>query len=774
MVRYFRIMLRLSILLICMVFSAISNAQQYEGEKNKKGQPEGQGVIIFNNGDYVERFEGTFAKGMPVQGKSTRIDKYGRLQMEFEGTVHPQKKGVFTKLADLLCYGNIAYYCYENAEYYKMFGYYVNKGYFEGDRLKNGLKYGVKNMPKMKMTPEIKKYYDYLLPLYTYDLMKEQGDVFFSRLKKSQGFFELPSIIDQKIEKYTITHAIGNNADNQLNGLVYGLAYKDNDKERLCYFKGEFEDGHLSKIQTLKQYVNDGKVMNCYINSVAQKYTPFTSQEDFENYLVIGDDHFADKLRQVSSYLKVGSSSMGRLFNILDDSENRNNKDIIEKAKVICAYKLSNPQRNDIWEIYRVLKNFPEIANAKNVIATWDASKRINIKDAYLEFLRHQTKNLFHFFHYVYNDWGTLTEDQIHDAEYNFILTNSPRILNQEYKLFFPNGRYAGKDFYKEAWAQAYIDHYKSILKKNDPKLWIDRKDYSNYKEIRYNDWLHYPRLSQGIGGYKESTQLSSLMEEMKNAPRDLMFNKRKLSFLKSLFESTKFVFQTFEDSDYDNCNNYAFNELDKGPLLDEAKTYRSLLDAIAASAQIDDDLCRFTSVSKSIYSFHDWRACHQVEDYLIEGIKAARALSASTPEIRPACKKAEEFIMRKYKMLEDRVFIHDSGWNEVIKEANINRTQAQMADQKILQEVENLGLPNYEYNQKNWEKDYNGESYRKISFNDLTDIKSSKIWKASNGSYYKTVTGAFIKTKYKTENDAIIAAYAYLKYGVTRKKGQL
>ena len=772
MVRYFRIMLRFSILLICMVFSAISNAQQYEGEKNKKGQPDGQGVIIFNNGDCIEKFEGTFAKGMPVQGKSTRIDKYGRLQMEFEGTVHPRKKGVFTELADLLCYGNIAYYNYENAEYYKMFGYYVNKGYFEGDRLKNGLKYGVKNIPKMEMTPEIKKYYDYLLPLYTYDLMKEQGDVYFSRLKKSQGFFELPSIIDQKIEKYTITHAIGNNADNQLNGLVYGLAYKDNDKERLCYFKGEFVNGHLSKIKTLKQYINDDKVRNCYINSVAQKYTPFTSQEDFENYLVIDEDHFADKLRQISRYQKVGSSSMGRLFKILNDPEKKNNKEIIEKAKVICAYKLSNPKRNDIWEIFRILKSFPEIANAKNVIATWDASKRINIKDAYLEHLHYQDRNLYHFFHYIYNDWGTLTEDQIHDAEYNFILTNSPKILNQEYKLFFPNGRYAGKDFYKEAWAQAYIDHYKHIFKKNDPNLWLSKKEIFK-SNIHLSDWLHYPRLSQGIGGYNESTALSTLMKEMKNAPRDMMFNKRKLSFLQSLFETTKYVFQTYTENNSDKINHYAFNELEKGPLLDEAKTYRSLLDAIAAAAQIDDDLWRYHS-TKSIYSFHDWRACHLVEDFLIEGIKAARTLSASTPEIRPACKKAEEFIMKKYKMLEDHVFIHDNEWNEIVREANRNRAQAQIADQKMLQEVENLGLPKYEYNNKTWEKEYNGESSRKITFEGLTDITSSKIWKANDGSYYKTVTGAFSKTKYKTEKDAIIAAFAYLKYGVVRQKGQL
>ena len=72
-------------------------------------------------------------------------------------------------------------------------------------------------------------------------------------------------------------------------------------------------------------------------------------------------------------------------------------------------------------------------------------------------------------------------------------------------------------------------------------------------------------------------------------------------------------------------------------------------------------------------------------------------------------------------------------------------------------------------------------EYSKKIRFRDLTGDIMDRNWvdqttiiKAKNGSYYKARGGAIIWTKYKTETDAIISAYAYLKYGVIRQKGKL
>ena len=770
----YKIMIRFISFFIGMVlFPAMMNAQQYEGEKNKKGLPDGQGVITFNHADGVEKLEGIFKKGMPIQGKSMRFDQEGRLTMEFEGTFQPKKKGVFTKLADLLAYGKITFFHYEGGEKYNDLGYNYKSGPYNGNVLKNYFINGVKNYTPKGTSSEDSKYLDYLYPMYAYDLMKDKGDICYSRLIKNQGVFDVASAVDQKMEHYTMIDICGAASNGLPNGIVYGLACKDNNIQQLCYFKGEFVNGQLNKINTLKQYFQGGKVRNLYLNSVAQKITPFFSEEDFDDYLVIDGEHFANKMRKISQYASVGSSSMETLDRILSNPEKRNNKDIIERAKVICAYKLVNSGMND-WYIYKVLKRCPEIANAKDVVASWDGSKKVNIKDAYLDYLRKSPNDRLYFFHYVYNDWGPLTEDEIFDTEHNYILMSHPDKLNKYYKENFPDGRYAGKDFYKEAWAEAYINNYKRMLIKNDPKLWVDLKDsYSKYK-ISYFDWLHYPKLSHGIGGYSEDTKLSSLFGNLKKLPKDFNFNQRKLSFFQSLFRTTKYVFQCYKDSDIDSFRSDVFDDLKEGALNDEAKTYRSLLDAIGAASQIDDFLCNYTSRTDLTDHFQRWYACHMVVDYLIDGIKAARTLSSSTPEIRPACQKAEEFIKKKYDMLAKKVFVNDDAWMEEIKKSNRESQANKEAEEKMLQEVENLELPRYKYEDDSWQDDYNDEVYRKICFQDLTDVSCTKIWRAKNGSYYKTIAGAFYHSKYKTEKDAIIAAYAYLKYGEVRQKGRI
>ena len=422
----------ISFLIGMVLFPAIMYAQKYEGETNKKGQPEGQGVITFNHPDgMVEILEGTFEKGMPVKGKSKRFDKYGRIEMEFEGTFQPKKKGVFTKLSDLICNGNLLFMYYESDRTYVYYGYSAEWGPYVGNKLTNQSYLGTKSNTKDEIPPEGLKYYDYLFPQYVYHLTKEETDTQYLSLVKCQGSFDVPSAFDKKMEHFTITDICGTVSDNVPDGTVYGLAYKDDDKYELYYFNGDFEKGNLKKINTLKQYVPPGKVRNLYVNSVAQNVTPFFSEEEFDEYMVIGKYHFSNKMRKISSALSVGDSKIDALDWALGDSKNKNNKDIIEKAKVICAYKLANPRLVD-YNIYLVLKHYPEIANAKDVYASWDGSK--NIKDAYQDYLRIFPKNKMYMLNYVYNDWGTLTEDEIYDTEHNFILTQDPGTLNQIYK----------------------------------------------------------------------------------------------------------------------------------------------------------------------------------------------------------------------------------------------------------------------------------------------------------------------------------------------------
>ena len=769
----YSIMIRIISLFIGMVlFPATMNAQQYEGETDKKGHPNGQGIITFNNSDGVEKLEGTFEKGMPVKGKSMRFDKEGRITMEFEGTFRPKEKGKFTCLTDLLAYGNSVFYFYEDTKSFENYGYRAGWGNYEGNTIKSGQQIATKESPKSDFSPEARKYYDFLFPQYVYYLTKDKTDKPYSGLTKSQGAFDVPSVIDQNMEHFTITDICGNITNDMPDGVVYGLACKDNDKYQLYYFKGDFESGKLKKINTLKQYVHGGRVRNLYVNSQAQSVTPFFSEEDFDEYLVIDGKHFSNKMRKVNAYRSEGSEGIGELESILRNSEKRNDKDVIERAKVICAYKLTNPRQQD-WGIYKVLKMCPEIANAKNVIASWDGSKKVNIKDAFLEYIRSNPKNNLFLLYYVYNDWAPLTEDEIFDTEHNFILTRHPQQLKESYNVYFPNGQYVGKDFYEEAWAEAYINNYKRMLKKNDPKLWVDNRDSYTKYGISYFDWLHYPKLSKGIGGYTKNTRLSSLLGSLKKNEY-LRFNKRKLSLLQSFFSTTEYVFKNYYDGDLDDFRSDAFNVIKEGKLTDEAKTYRSLLDAIGAASQIDDNFCKYTGKTDEEEDFQRWSACHIVLDYLIEGIKASRKLAASTPEIRPACKKAEEFIRNKIDMLDKKVFVNDEAWIEVINNYNQASKANKEANEKLLQEVENLGLPAYKYQDDKWQDDYGDELYREICFEGLLDISCTKIWKAKNGSYYKTVAGVFLNSKYKTERDAIIGAYAFLKYGEVRQKGRI
>ena len=109
----------------------------------------------------------------------------------------------------------------------------------------------------------------------------------------------------------------------------------------------------------------------------------------------------------------------------------------------------------------------------------------------------------------------------------------------------------------------------------------------------------------------------------------------------------------------------------------------------------------------------------------------------------------------------------------KVLKAKNITLRGKEAYDQ-MCQEIENLTVPKYQYEEATWQKQPNGNLTRKIYFPDLDDIVRTEIIKDAKGTYYKAITGAFLTTKYKTERDAIIAAYAYLKYGEVRQKGRL
>lgn len=463
-----------------------------------------------------------------------------------------------------------------------------------------------------------------------------------------------------------------------------------------------------------------------------------------------------------------------KLEDVLKNPNTRAKSENMEKATLILAERMI-ARDNYVVEISRILKAYPEIANAKDVSVTWDDSVKVNIKDAFFDFLynhnNRRREQVMFLFHDVYNEWGSLTEDEILDTEYNYVLTSQPNWFSN-YSRFFPEGHYVGKDFY-EAWAQAFVDNSKRMLKKNDPKMWVNTKDYLDAK-VSYYDWLHYPRLSRNIGGYSEHTQLSSLLADMKKAPKSMLFNNRKLSFLEALFSKTNYVFKNYNDKD-NQFQSGVFSKMGDGGVFDEAKKYRSILDAIGAAAQIDNNIGVGLNATQYGYNLVRWIACHEIVDVFLDGLNAANELSGTTPEIRPACGKFKDFIKQKVRLLKTEVFDkYDDLYEDILGKAIDSNLESKRKDQALLQEVENLALPQYEYEDEKWERLNDDMLKRKICFKDLTEVSCVDIWKAKDGSYYETVGGAFIRVKYKTEKDAIIASYAYLKYGLIRQKGRL
>lgn len=172
----------LSLLLLAFL-SITLFAQRYEGEKDKKGKPDGFGKMYFDvsylGKDCQEIIEGTFEKGIPIRGKSFRYNKEdGRIRMKFEGdfTVRYKRKKI-ESLDDLIAVGNVVFYNYdENSERYGLYGYIVEWGHLTEKGINDGywLSAKKKKMGKIidgkwgkagstgEFTPEGQKYYNEL------------------------------------------------------------------------------------------------------------------------------------------------------------------------------------------------------------------------------------------------------------------------------------------------------------------------------------------------------------------------------------------------------------------------------------------------------------------------------------------------------------------------------------------------------------------------------------------------------------------------------------
>ena len=500
----------------------------------------------------------------------------------------------------------------------------------------------------------------------------------------------------------------------------------------------------------------------------AMAQSSFSSQEDFLKSFFVGGEDFTPQ---------KGKSQLERLRTLLNIKDYGKDKASVENSKIICAYYLTHPNYKTIG-VHDILKDYPEIAAAKNVPLTWDGSQTINMNDAYLQYLRQlrDSSSIYalHNYYGLYKDWGAITEEEKTEDELNYVLRRDPEKLNDYYKRYFPDGRFAGMDFYKEGWAKAYVFHCQRILRKNDPKIWIDESEYKK-NGVSWSDWMHYPRLSRNIGEYSNNTSMSNIFAYMKKLPRDFKFNHHALTFLQDLFRSSNYIFTSRDKvNDENQFRSGVFRVLKEGGINDVAKTYRSLMDAIGIAVLINDETATTTDITNYPYSFAKWGACHVAAEYMIEGYAASVALAKQEPAIRPACERAQKLIQSKLALLQKTVFIHDGKWAEAISKYNREREANKEAYNKMCQEIENLTLPRYKYTNANWQKEPNGEYSKKIYYPDLTEVTTSEVIKDASGTYYKAVTGAFLRTKYKTERDAIIASYAYLKYGEVRQKGRL
>lgn len=135
-------MKRTLLFLLFTLLSITLFAQCYDGEFNKRWKPEGVGTMYFNNyyraNATRERLEATFVNGFPISGKSFSYYKLdGRYRMKFEGKFTTDFKGI-SNLGYLNAKGNIAFYYYEEDSDYNKYGFQVEWGHYDKDRITDG------------------------------------------------------------------------------------------------------------------------------------------------------------------------------------------------------------------------------------------------------------------------------------------------------------------------------------------------------------------------------------------------------------------------------------------------------------------------------------------------------------------------------------------------------------------------------------------------------------------------------------------------------------
>ena len=253
--------------LLFAMMPTLSFAQTYEGEKDKKGLPDGEGTMYFESSsilkgktvDYLEKLTGKFKKGYPVEGKSYRYLKSdGRLAMEFSGKFKVRNKGVLNKLSDLDVYGYVTYYNREENDNYDKYGYHIIRGWHDNGKITHG-EYIITKTSQVGginngnvngfgsiedwLPSKIKKDFSPIFLEYYYYRAKEDNSVLFKDLKSANANIIGP--LGSGLSKYVVLWS-GNVVDGMIDGNGYGIAYKDDritSDKNLFYIKGDFKRG---------------------------------------------------------------------------------------------------------------------------------------------------------------------------------------------------------------------------------------------------------------------------------------------------------------------------------------------------------------------------------------------------------------------------------------------------------------------------------------------------------------------------------------------------
>jgi len=229
-------MKKLFLLLLLAFVSITLFAQRYEGERNKKGEPDGQGIMYFDdvkNGLYTEKLEGKFKDGYPVSGKSYRYDKVsGRIIMRFSGKFKLEKEGVFNSLFDLHATGDIVCFFYENDKSYNDYGFQAAWGKYDGNGIQSGHWLSCKR--------------------------KQMGPIIEGKWKKLDRNATLTSEAKKHIKEATQHYEGETNAKGEPNG--YGTLYfYEVDGTYNEKLEGTFQDGVPVRGRSFRYFKSDGR-----------------------------------------------------------------------------------------------------------------------------------------------------------------------------------------------------------------------------------------------------------------------------------------------------------------------------------------------------------------------------------------------------------------------------------------------------------------------------------------------------------------------------------